>query len=320
LLHRQVASDLHQFLVQSGIALSIMMVVAIVLGWVVAGRVLRPLRTMTATTREISEQNLHQRLALHGPADELTELGDTIDGLLARLEGAFIAQRRFVANAAHELRTPLTMMRTSLDVAAGKPEPIPPEIFLLAGKVREGLNQADQLVESFLVLAYAQQGAMRERTRVELSHLVTAALAARHEAMSGNDLMVHHTLGDAAVIGNATLLSRLVDNLLDNASRYNVPQGTISVIIEADGTHAHLVMENSAPLLEERAVQALGQPFQRLGADRTGPVQGVGLGLSIVAAIVAAHGGELRLHARAEGGLQVCVTLPQAGPPMEQED
>jgi signal transduction histidine kinase len=297
-----------------------MMVVAIVLGWVVAGRVLRPLRMMIATTREISEQNLHQRLALHGPADELTELGDTIDGLLARLEGAFIAQRRFIANAAHELRTPLTMMRTSLDVATGKPGPIPSEIPLLAGKVREGLNQAERLVESFLVLARAQQGAMGDRVHVALPQLVTATLAAHTDAIGCSDLVVCRTLGDVTVIGNATLLLRAVDNLLDNAIRYNVPQGSISVTTEADGIHARLVVENSGLLLDEHAVKALGQPFQRLGTDRTGSVQGVGLGLSIVSSIVKAHGGEIHLHARAEGGLQVCITLPQAGPPVEQGD
>ena len=164
LLRAQAAADLDQFLVQSGIALAIMAVVAIVLGWVVAGRVLRPLQTMTATTRQISEENLHERLALQGPPDELKDLGDTIDGLLARLEAAFDAQRRFVANATHELRTPLTMMRTSLDVAVGKPGPVPPEVNVLAGKLREGLDQADRLVESFLALARAQQGALTNLT------------------------------------------------------------------------------------------------------------------------------------------------------------
>src|SRR5690242_11278089 len=148
----QVHRDyLHELLVGSGVALAIMAVVSVWLGWLVAGRVLRPLRTMTATTRRISEENLHERLALPGRRDELTALGDTIDGLLGRLEAAFVAQRRFVANASHELRTPLAMIRTSVDVAAGKPGPVPPEVNVLAGKVRRGLDQADRLIESFLV-------------------------------------------------------------------------------------------------------------------------------------------------------------------------
>src|SRR5690349_540103 len=132
-------SYLHQLLLGSALALVIMAVVSLWLGWLVAGRVLRPLRTMTATTRRISEENLHERLALPGRRDELTALGDTIDGLLGRLEAAFVAQRRFVANASHELRTPLAMIRTSVDVAAGKPGPVPPEVNVLAGKVRRGL-------------------------------------------------------------------------------------------------------------------------------------------------------------------------------------
>jgi signal transduction histidine kinase len=310
LLRAQTAADLHQFLVQSGIALAIMAVVAIALGWVVAGRVLRPLQTMTATTRQISEENLHERLALPGPPDELKDLGDTIDELLARLEAAFDAQRRFVANAAHELRTPLTMMRTSLDVAVGKPGPVPPEVTILAGKLREGLNQADQLVESFLALARAQQGALTDLTSVSLPQLVSATLTTYSDAIAGRGLQVRQSLGNAAVIGSKTLLTRLVENLIDNAIRYNAPDGFIEVATAGDGAAAYLVVESDGPLLDERKVQELGQPFRRLGADRTALDGGIGLGLSIVAAIAAAHDGSLGLHARPEGGLRVVITLP----------
>ena len=131
---------------------------SIALGWLVAGRALRPVRTMTAATRRISEQNLHERLAVTGPDDELKRLGDTVDDLLARLEAAFDAQRRFVANASHELRTPLTMMRTALDVATRKPGPPVPGVTTLADKIRIGLDKADRLVESFLTLARAEHG------------------------------------------------------------------------------------------------------------------------------------------------------------------
>jgi signal transduction histidine kinase len=312
LLQAQVAADLHQFLVQSGIALAIMAVVAIALGWVVAGRILRPLQTMTATTRQISEENLHERLALPGPPDELKDLGDTIDGLLARLETAFDGQRRFVANAAHELRTPLTMMRTSLDVAVGKPGPVPPEVNVLAGKLREGLDQADRLVESFLALARAQQGTLTNLESVSLPQLVSAALAVRSDVIAGSGLGVRQTMGDADVIGSETLLARMVENIIDNAIRYNTPGGFIGVVTAVDGTVARLVVESGGPLLDERKVQELGQPFRRLGADRTASDRGIGLGLSIVAAIVAAHSGSLDLRARPEGGLQVAITLPHA--------
>jgi signal transduction histidine kinase len=312
LLHAQAAADLHQFLIQSGIAFSIIAVVTIVLGWVVAGRVLRPLQTMIATTRQISEENLHERLALPGPPDELKALGDTIDELLARLEAAFEGQRRFVANAAHELRTPLTMMRTSLDVAVGKPGPAPPEVTILAGKLHEGLNQADRLVESFLALARAQQGTLTDLTSVSLPQLVSATLAACSDAIAGRGLQVRQTLSNAGVIGSKTLLARLVENLIDNAIRYNTPGGFIGVTTADDGAAAHLVVESDGPFLDERKVQELGQPFRRLGADRTAVDGSIGLGLSIVAAIVAAHDGSLGLHARPEGGLQVVITLPHA--------
>jgi signal transduction histidine kinase len=309
-------SYLHQLLVTSGIALAIMAVVSIWLGWLVAGRVLRPLRTMTATTRRISQENLHERLRLPGARDDLKDLGDTIDGLLARLETAFGAQRRFVANASHELRTPLAMMRTSLDVAEGKPRPVPREVTVLAGKLREGLDQADRLIESFLTLARADQGAPGDDAAVSLTGLVTAALAAREQRAAGLGLHLRHRLAAAGVTGNPTLLRRLVDNLLDNALRYNHPGGFVHVTCHADtgpagDARARLVVENTGPLLDDADVQQLGQPFRHPGADRT-TTGSVGLGLSIVAAIAAAHHGTVHLSARPEGGLRAAVDLPCA--------
>lgn len=310
LLRAQVEADLNQFLVQSGIALAIMALVAIVLGWGAAGRILQPLRHMTATTRQISEENLHKRLALSGPSDELKDLSDTIDELLERLEASFEAQRRFVTNAAHELRTPLTMMRTSLDVAVGKPDPIPSEVHILAGKLREGLDQADRLVESFLVLARAQRGILTNLTHVSLPQLVSATLTSRSDTIAARSLQIQQKRGAATVIGSETLLARLVENLVDNAIRYSMPGGFIGITTEDNGTAACLVVENDGPHLDEDKVQELGRPFRRLGAERTTSEHGFGLGLSIVAAISAAHGGSLDLQARPKGGLQVVIMLP----------
>jgi hypothetical protein len=309
-------SYLHQLLVESGIALAIMLVVSIWLGWLVAGRVLRPLRTMTATTRRISQENLHERLDLPGPRDELKDLGDTIDGLLARLETAFQAQRRFVANASHELRTPLAMMRTSLDVAEGKPRPVPREVTVLAGKLREGLDQADRLIESFLTLARAHQGTPAEDATVSLTDLVAAALAARERRAADLAVRIHHQLGPVEVTGDPTLLRRLVDNILDNALRYNHPGGWVHVHCHTDTSNAEsvtarLVIENTGPQLHDADVRQLGQPFRRLAADRT-TTGSVGLGLSIVAAIAAAHAGTLHLDARPGGGLRAAIVLPCA--------
>jgi signal transduction histidine kinase len=313
-IHR---SYLHQLLVESGIALMIMAVASVWLGWLVAGRVLRPLRTMTATTLRISQENLHERLDLPGPRDELTDLGDTIDGLLARLETAFEAQRRFVANASHELRTPLTMMRTSLDVAEGKPQPVPWEVTVLAGKLRQGLDQADRLIENFLTLARAHQSAPGEAAAVPLTELVGAALAACAPRAAEIGVRIHRQLAPVEVTGNPTLLRRLVDNLLDNALRYNHPGGFVRVhchptaVGTGDGGMCHLMIENAGAPLNDADVRELGQPFRRLAAERT-TTGSVGLGLSIVTAIAAAHDGTLYLSARPDGGLRAVVTLPAA--------
>jgi signal transduction histidine kinase len=312
-VRNQRAHDLNQLLVQSGIALGLMTVISIGLGWVMAGRVLRPLRTMTATTRRISEHNLHERLALDGPSDELKQLGDTIDGLLARLEAAFEAQRRFVANASHELRTPLAMMRTSLDVATGKPGPQPPQIGALEPKLREGLDRADRLLESFLVLARAQHGALPEQATASLPGIVSAAIEDRSAAIADRGIDLERELGDARVTGSEALLSRMVDNVIDNAIRHNEPSGWVRVDTQTEGDVARLVVDSGGPRLKESDVQLLAQPFRRLGAERTGSENGVGLGLSIVAAIASAHGGKLELHARDQGGLRVQIELPSRG-------
>jgi signal transduction histidine kinase len=308
------ASVSRQFLVGSAIALALMTVVSLVLGWVVAGRVLRPLRKMTAATRRISEDNLHERLAVTGPGDELKDLADTIDELLERLEGAFAAQRRFVANASHELRTPLATIRASLDVAVAKPGHVPPETISLAGRLRTELDQIDRLLEGFLVLARAQHGVLPGRTALALGDVASAALAARADAIAVRNLTVHHVSGydRAWVEGSQPLLCRMVDNVIDNAIGHNTDGGWIRVAAEADGAIARLVVETGGDVLDQQQVAQLAQPFRRLGADRTGSDTGAGLGLSIVAAIAAAHGGTLDLRARAGGGLRVSIGLPAA--------
>ncbi|MGH9090111.1 MAG: sensor histidine kinase [Acidimicrobiales bacterium] len=314
-LDAQRSADLHTLLVWFGVALGVMAVVSVLLGWLMAGRVLRPLRQITATTRHISEENLHQRLALVGPSDEITDLAGTIDGLLARLEGAFHAQRAFVANASHELRTPLAMMRTSLDVAKAKAPPISEDASVLSAKVREGLDQAERLVESFLVLARAERGAIDDLTTISLPRVTADALETRAERAGAADVTLHRSLDEAEVDGSRTLLSRLAVNLIDNAIRYNEPGGWVQVATTAEGPCATLIVENSGPVLDPAEVGHLGRPFRRAGAERTGQDGGVGLGLSIVAAIAVAHHGTVDIEARPEGGLRVAVTLPRPSSP-----
>jgi signal transduction histidine kinase len=309
----------HQFLLGSLIALGVMAVLSVVVGWVVAGRVLRPLRVMTAAARRISADSLDERLAMPGPGDELKDLAGTIDGLLARLESAFAAQRRFVANASHELRTPLATMRACVDVAVAKPGAVPAPVAVLAGRLRGELDKADGLLEGLLTLARAQHGELPGQTAVPLDYAVSAALAARAGAIGARNLLVHYDSGPDGswVRGSQPLLRQMIDNLLDNAIGHNRPGGWIRVATTGATTgasrQARLVVENGGAVLDPAQVAGLGQPFRRLGADRTGP-GGAGLGLSIVAAIAEAHGGALRLDARPEGGLRASVALPVTMP------
>jgi signal transduction histidine kinase len=306
----------HRLLVGSAIALGVMLIASLVLGRVAAGRVLRPLRLMTAAARRISEDNLHERLAVAGPVDEVKDLADTIDGLLERLEGAFAAQRRFVANASHELRTPLTTMRASLDVAMAKPGPVPAQTTALAGRLQAELDQVDRLLEGLLALARAQHGALPGRATLSLGGIAAGALAARAGAIGDRHLAVQQSGGDSAwVEGSQALVGRMIDNVIDNAIVHNTDGGWIAVRAEADGAIARLVVETGGRVLDQQQVDRLGQPFRRLGADRIGSDSGAGLGLSIVSAIAAAHGGGVDLHARAEGGLRVSIGLPAAPRP-----
>lgn len=309
--HQQRIHDLHQLVVWSAIALAGMTLASMLLGWVVAGRVLAPLRKISATTQQITAGNLHERLALGGPRDELTQLADTIDGLLERLDGSFEAQRRFVANASHELRTPLAMMRTFLDVAVAKPEGVPAQTRALDADLRGALDQADRLLASFLLLARAQHGELGDRRSVAVEELVTEALDARANQISVRAIRVSAGLEPIQVVGSETLLARMVENVIENAIRHNQDHGSIDIKLTGDAFAAVLVIESGGKPLDEQAVAQLAQPFRRLGPDRISQ-NGHGLGLSIIAAIVAAHDGTLELHARQQGGLRVQITLPVA--------
>lgn len=305
-----------QILIGSAIALGVMAVISVGLGWFVAGRVLRPLRVMTAATRRITADSLHERLAIGGPGDEVKDLADTIDDLLGRLEDSFDAQRLFVANASHELRTPLTTMRASLDVALAKPGPVPETTATLAARMRAELDQVDRLLESFLVLARTHHGEFTDWARLALGQLALTALTGRAKDIAAKGLTVRENrIDDSAwVWGSQTLLRRVADNVVDNAITHNNHGGWITVAVRAEGDGAgavSLVVESSGPVLDQRRVADLAQPFRRLGDDRTGTGQGSGLGLSIVAAITQAHHGTLDLRARPDGGLCVTITLPR---------
>jgi signal transduction histidine kinase len=309
----QHSSDRYQLLIASGIGLAIMAGASLAVGWQVAGRFLRPLRAITATTREISATNLHERLNLAGPDDELKELGDTFDELLARLERSFEFERQFVANASHELRTPLATMRASLDVAMSKSGPVPPQIVTLADRLRREFDQVDRLLESFLTLAHAQHRLAADESPLSLADLASTAIERRRDAISLMKLTVDQDESSQAwVTGSETLLSRMVENVIDNAINHNQPGGWVRVQIAVEGPFARIIVENGGPVLAQQEVEQLVQPFRRLGAQRTGSEEGSGLGLSIVSSIAKAHGGTVDLQALRDGGLRVVIALPLA--------
>jgi signal transduction histidine kinase len=307
---RQHNSTLHQLLIQSGIALALMSLASILFGWLVAGRVLRPLRTITSTTREISASSLHRRLALAGPDDELKELGDTIDELLARLAASFQAQRRFVADASHELRTPLALSRAMLQVALADPDLTLDSLCAACEDVLQAGQEHEQLIEALLMLARSQRG-LDHRETIELATLVDKVLADHGQRAAAHGLTINARLDAAAVTsGDPRLVSRLVSNLIENAIRYNCPQGHIDVTVRRTASLAELTVANSGSNIPPSEVERLLQPFQRLASTRGNDAEGHGLGLSIVAAIAGAHDAALAVEPRPGGGVRVGVGFP----------
>jgi signal transduction histidine kinase len=303
------AAESHQQLVGAAVALAVMAVVSAALGWLVAGRILRPLRAMTAATRQISEDDLHQRLAMPGPGDELKDLADTIDGLLARLQAAFDAQRQFAANASHELRTPLTLERTLLEVALADPAATAATLRAACEEVLAANQEQEQLIEALLTLARSQRG-LDHREPFDLAEVTTRVLDARGRQAAAQGVRINATLGPAPATGDPSLTERLVANLTDNALRYNGPGGRVDVSTSTRNGHAVLRVANTGPAVPADQVQRLLQPFQRLRPDRTGEPGGSGLGLSIVAAIAKAHGAVINARAGHDGGLDLEVTFP----------
>lgn len=307
----QRISDLHQLEVESGIALAIMAIISGLLGWMVAGRVLRPLRTITATTREISEANLHRRLALPGPRDELRQLADTIDGLLGRLEGAFEAQRRFVANASHELRTPLTTVRALLEMVLSDRQATVDTFRETCRQVLEENQQEERLIDALLALAQGQRG-IEHPEPVNLAMLSDAVARAHSSHATERGLTLDTSLDPATISGDPRLVERLIANLVENALRHNVPHGNVSLTVATQNGHAVLEVANTGPLVPADQVERLLQPFQRLGRERV-EREGLGLGLSIVSAIAVAHDATLDVCPRDSGGLDVIVRFPVSG-------
>jgi len=316
--HAYQSSELHQLLVESGIGLGIMAVLSVALGWLMAGRVLRPLRTITATTRNISASNLHERLDLDGPDDELKELGDTIDGLLQRLDASFRSQRQFVANASHELRTPLARQRTLAQVALSDPDATADSLRAAHERILVSGEQQEQMIDALLTLSRAQSSAISLQP-VDLRAKVRELVGARKADAVARKVRVVTKLGPAEVEGDPRLVERLVANLVDNAVRHNVEGGMISVRTSSRSTGALLIVTNDGPVIHPDEVERLFAPFERLETQRTAAGDGFGLGLCIVRAIAAAHGASVSTVARPGGGLSIEVRFPSASGLEEEE-
>jgi signal transduction histidine kinase len=307
------ASDMDQLLIWSGIALAIAIVAAVVPGWFIAGRMLRPLSTITTAARRISASSLHERLALPGPDDELKELGDTLDDLFARLEASFDAQRRFVANASHELRTPLTRERALLQVTRANPAHTLDTWQAVSAELLASNAEQEHLIEALLTLA-SSEGGPGHREPVDLAPLASACLAAASLETGRLGLQVRADVRPADLDGDPVLIRRLVSNLIENAVRHNAPGGHIQVATETSRGHAVVSVTNSGQVIPPAEVDRLFQPFQRLGTRRARG-DGHGLGLSIVRAIAAAHDAAITAQPVPGGGLSIAVSFPAPAPP-----
>ena len=309
---RQQALDM--LLKQGLLALVLVGAMGVAVSYVLAGRVLRPLQDITAAAQRLSVERLDARIALDGPADELKQLADTFDDMLARLERAFDAQRRFVADASHELRTPLAVMRTEVDVALADPDAGVDDLRAAAEVVRDATIRADRLVDSLLLLARSdrlQVDGLPLRERVDLAEVSYRALAAVRAEAEAKGLQVATTFGPAPVLGDRGLLERLAGNLVENAVRHNVEGGWLRVDTATVMGRARLAVDSSGPVVPPEEVAALFEPFRRSGRARTART-GAGLGLAIARAVAQVHGGTAQAVARPTGGLTVTVDLPRS--------
>ena len=304
------ASVIRTILLVSGIALAVLGVLAALLGWLLAGRVMRPVHRITTTARRLEAERLDRRINLDGPPDELKELADTFDGMLDRLAGSFDSQRRFVANASHELRTPLAVQRTLIEVAMADPT-ASPELLRLGSHLLHTNERSERLIEGLLVLARSDRG-LRNREPVRLDQIVGLVLAGARDLAASAGVTLESQLEPRAVAGDASLLERLVTNVVHNAIHYNERGGT--VLVRVAETPA-LMITNTGPRVPAEEVSGLFEPFRRLDRDRTAHRTGAGLGLSIVRSVAQAHDGRADATANPTGGLRIEVNLPVAAVP-----
>ncbi|MFF4210195.1 sensor histidine kinase [Streptomyces sp. NPDC001796] len=304
---RQHALD--NLLSQSLLALLGLAVIAFAFGYAMAGRVLSPLGRITRTARAVAGSDLSRRIELDGPDDELKELADTFDDMLERLQRAFMAQQRFVGNASHELRTPLAINRTLLEVHLSDPG-APDELQQLGKTLLATNERSEQLVEGLLLLARSDNQIV-ERKPVDIAEVASQAIDQVHAEAEAKGVEIRGERAPVVVQGNGVLLERIALNLVQNAVRYNIPEGGwVEVTTQAQHGQAVLVVSNTGPIVPAYEIDNLFEPFTRLRTERTGSDKGVGLGLSIARSVARAHGGHISAQPREGGGLVMRVTLP----------
>jgi len=292
----------------SAIGLIAVTIAAAGLGWLVAGRALRPVRSLTEAARQASELRLGQRLALAGPDDELKELADTFDVMLERLDAAFTSQKRFVANAAHELRTPLTAMRTAIEVTLSRPTRTPEQLEEMADRVKRSVERAEATVEALLALATSEAGPAAQES-IDLATAAEDALDATQGAIDQRHIKVEATLEPALARGDRVLVERMIANLVENAVRHNNPGGWIGVRTMQQNGSAVFEIANTGPSVPAEQIPTLFEPFVR-AKERLNSSDGVGLGLSIASAIARAHNATISARPGANGGLEMSVKVP----------
>jgi signal transduction histidine kinase len=306
----QHSSDQNALLWWSIVAFALMAIVSVALAWWLAGRALRPLRLMTATANTISATNLHERLDLAGPDDELKRLAETFNGLLGRLEVAFDAQRRFVANASHELRTPLARQRAVAEVALSDPDATVDSLRASYERVIAAGEEEERLIAALLLLARSDRG-IEHKSPVDLDEIVRRTVASMNGELRAKQLGVETSLDASLVMGDPELVERLVVNLIDNAIVHNTEQGFVKISTATDSHGTSLTIENSGEAIEPDDVERLMRPFERADGARTNHNGRLGLGLSIVDAIARAHDASVRVVAREQGGLEVRIEFPR---------
>ncbi len=307
----QIQADSHGQVIRAAATMVGLVVVALAVGWLIAGRFLRPLRTITATARDISASNLDRRVALGRRVDEFAELGETLDSLFGRLEASFESQRRFVANASHELRTPLTAERTLLQVALADPDADAQTLRATCQELLVLGDQQEHLIEALLTLACSERG-VDCRDSFDLADVARKVITLRRQEAEQRGIRVDASLRPAPATGDPDLTESLVANLVDNALRYNRADGRVEIGTDTKAGRPVISVGNTGQPIPPGEVDGLFQPFQRLGRERTGYDGGHGLGLAIVRAIADAHGATLTANARPGGGLDIEASFPAA--------